>query len=385
MKAVIRPMEPADAPGVAKLRTLVYPHHPEAYYADWHDSVWSWLETHPLSGDMERWVVAAGDEVVGHLAAIPQYYRVNGERAVAHTPADYQVLPQHGFQALSLMRKFFRTVENCVACDMVPAVITLETRMGAVVAGDLQYRAKLLDVSRLPSPSLDDARALLGRDGDGPAEPPRPEDAHPNRPRAPIPAPARVLMNRSLRVIDGTLGAAFVGNGTTVETVESFDPSFDRLFDAVAGAIPCLAEKDAAFLRWRYGPGSPQHPVTVLGVRGGETLLGYAVLRVTREGMDGYILDLTTLPGRHDVARALLREAVRRFRRAGVQILRYRFLDAPTAPRSEDLWKLGFFPRDNRRNTLLVKFADPDLQGAAKDIDNWTYCVGDGESTFWVR
>jgi hypothetical protein len=283
------------------------------------------------------------------------------------------------------MRKFFRTVENCVACDMVPAVITVETRMGAVVAGDLQYRAKLLDVSRLPSPSLDDARALLGRNGEGPAEPPRPEDAAPNRPRAPIPAPARVLMNRSLRVIDGTLGAAFVGNGTTVETVEQFDPSFDRLFEAVASTIPCLAEKDAAFMRWRYGPGSPQHPVTVLGVRGGETLLGYAVLRVTREGMDGYILDLMTLPGRHDVARALLREAVRRFRRAGVQILRYRFLDAPTAPRSEDLWKLGFFPRDNRRNTLLVKFADPGLQGTAKDIDNWSYCVGDGESTFWVR
>ena len=192
-------------------------------------------------------------------------------------------------------------------------------------------------------------------------------------------------MNRSLRVIDGTLGAAFVGNGTTVETVEQFDPSFDRLFEAVASTIPCLAEKDAAFMRWRYGPGSPQHPVTVLGVRSGETLLGYAVLRVTREGMDGYILDLMTLPGRHDVARALLREAVRRFRRAGVQILRYRFLDAPTAPRSEDLWKLGFFPRDNRRNTLLVKFADPGLQGTAKDIDNWTYCVGDGESTFWVR
>src|SRR5215207_5899679 len=170
-------MEPADAPGLAKLRTLVYPHHPEAYYADWHDSVWSWLETHPLSEDMERWVVAAGDEVVGHLAAVPQYYRVNGERAVAHTPADYQVLPQYGFQALSLMRKFFRTVENCVACDMVSAVITVETRMGAVIAGDLQYRAKLLDVSRLPSPSLDDARALLGRDGEGPAEPPRPEGA----------------------------------------------------------------------------------------------------------------------------------------------------------------------------------------------------------------
>ncbi len=385
MKAAIRPMEPGDAPGVAKLRTLVYPHHPEAYYTDWHDSVWAWLQTHPLANEMERWVVAAGDEVVGHLAAIPLHYRINGERVVAHTPADYQVLPQYGFQALSLMRKFFRTVDNCVACDMVPAVITVETRMGAVVAGDLEYRAKLLDVSRLPAPTLDDARALLGRDGGEPAEPPRPEDAHPNRPRASIPAPAKVLLNRSLLAIDESLGAAFVGNGPKVETIEDFDASFDRLFEAVADAVPCLAEKDAAFLRWRYGPGSPQHPVTVLGVRGGETLLGYAVLRVTREGMDGYILDLTTLPGRHDVARALLREAARRFRRAGVQILRYRFLDSPTAPHSGDLWRLGFFPRNNRRNTLLVKFADPGLHKAAKSTDNWSYSVGDGEATFWVR
>lgn len=385
MKAVIRPMEPADEAGVAKLRTLVYPHHPEAYYTDWHDSVWSWLETHPLSDDMERWVVAAGDEVVGHLAAVPQFYRVHGERVVAHTPADYQVLPRYGFQALSLMRKFFRSVENTFACDMVPAVITVETRMGAVVAGDLQYRAKLLDVSRLPSPNLDDARALLGRDGEGPAEPPRPEDAPPNRPRASIPGPAKAILNRGLLAIDETLGAAFVGNGLKVETIERFDPSFDRLFDRVAATVPCVAEKDAAFLRWRYGPGSPQFPVTVLGIRGGDTLLGYAVLRVTREGMDGYIMDLTTLPGRPDVARALLRESARRFRRAGVQILRYRFSDAPTAPRSEDLWKQGFFPRDNRRNTLLVKFADPGQHKAAKDVDNWSYCVGDGESTFWVR
>ena len=385
MKAVIRPMEPADAPGLAKLRTLVYPHHPEAYYADWHDSVWSWLETHPLSEDMERWVVAAGDEMVGHLAAVPQYYRVNGERAVAHTPADYQVLPQYGFQALSLMRKFFRTVENCVACDMVPAVITVETRMGAVIAGDLQYRAKLLDVSRLPSPSLDDARALLGRDGEGPAEPPRPEDAVSNRPRASIPAPAKALMNRSLRVIDGTLGAAFVGNGLKVETVETFDPSFDRLFDAVAGAIPCLAEKDAAFLRWRYGPGSPQSPVTVLGVRSGRRMLGYAVLKAAFHGQDGYILDLTALPGRQDVVLALLRETVRSFRRMGVQIIRYRFVESPTSPRSADLRRLGFFSRRGRRHKLLVKFADTSLRETTGDLVNWSLAFGDGEAGFWLR
>ncbi len=118
---------------------------------------------------------------------------------------------------------------------------------------------------------------------------------------------------------------------------------FDELFEKVAVGVPCVPEKDAAFLRWRYGPGSPQFPVTVLAVKEGETLLGYAVLMVTSTGQDGYVLDLTTLPGRRDAVRALLRESVRSFRRVGVQIVRYRFLESATSPRSRDLRRLGFF------------------------------------------
>ena len=125
-------MEESDLAGVNKLRTLIYPHYPEAHYTDWHESVWNWLGTHPAADQLHRWVVAAGDEIVGHLAATPQYYRIDGRRVLAHTPADYQVMPQYGFQALSIMRRFFRTVENCVACDMVPTVIAVETRLGAV-------------------------------------------------------------------------------------------------------------------------------------------------------------------------------------------------------------------------------------------------------------
>jgi hypothetical protein len=106
-----------------------------------------WLERHPLGNEMQRWVlVTEEEEVVGHLAATPQYYRINGERVVAHTPADYQVLPKYGFQALLLMRKFFRSTENCVAVDMLPSVIAVETRLGAEEAGGMQYAAKLLNV-----------------------------------------------------------------------------------------------------------------------------------------------------------------------------------------------------------------------------------------------
>ena len=392
-------MEASDLAGVNKLRTLIYPHYPEAHYADWHESVWNWLGTHPAADELRRWVVAAGDEIVGHLAATPQYYRVNGRRVLAHTPADYQVMPQYGFQALSVMRKFFRTAENCVACDMVPTVIAVETRLGAVEAGKMRYAAKLLDVSRLPSPTVDDARRLLSRNGAGARgfyrgfEEPgagaavMEEELAPPlvRPRAPIPAPVKGLLNRGLAVVDEALGSG-MGSGVKVSRLSGeFDPSFDELFEDVAAVIPCIPEKDAAFLNWRYGPGSPQYPVTVLAAREGARLLGYAVLRVTREGEDGYLLDLTARPGRRDATRALLREAVREFRRQGAHIIRYRFSDSPTSPRMADLWRLGFFPRNDRINTLLVKFEDEGVQETARDIDNWSYVVGDGEATFWVR
>lgn len=122
MKVVVRPLERADLGGVARLRPLLFPDFPEAHDSEWHSSVWRWLGTHPLADRTHRWVLDAGGEVVGHLAAVPQYYRIEGQRVVAHTPADYLVLPGYGFHALSLMRKFFRTAENCVACDMLPAV-----------------------------------------------------------------------------------------------------------------------------------------------------------------------------------------------------------------------------------------------------------------------
>jgi hypothetical protein len=303
---------------------------------------------------MHRWVLATEEgEVMGHLAAVPLFYRIAGERVVAHTPADYQVLPGHGFHALSLMRRFFRTAENCVSVDQVQEAMAVETRLGAEEAGKLQYAAKILDVSQLP--------------------------------RVPKPLrPAMKLPSMGLRAVDGTLGSVF-GGDLEAEVLDGFDASFDELFESVAAAVPCVPEKDAAFLRWRYGPDSPQSPVTVLGVRDGETLLGYAVLRVTRQGDNGYLLDLTTRPGRHDAARSLLRSAIGHFARAGVYIIRYRFLESPISPRTSDLWRLGFFPRNNRCHTLLVKFADRGLHKTALDPANWAYSAGDGEMSFWVR
>lgn len=350
-KVMVRPLDdPSLETGVASLRIQAYPQFPETRDVEFYSSAYRWLKSHPLGNALHCWVAVDEDgRVVGHLAAMPQYYRIGGQRIVAHTPGDYMVHPRHGFQAISLMRAFFRTTENCVACDMVPAVIGVETRLGAEVAGQLQYAAKLLNVSRLPAPPIPSAvrrllnlgeqpviaRGYASRPGtlDGESQEDFGEHVAPPpvRPRAPIPAPAKALLNGGLRLVDEALGSG-VGGGLKAEVIEGFDESFDELFEKVAAGVPCVAEKDAAFLRWRYGPGSPQFPVTVLAVKEGEALLGYAVLMVNSTGQDGNVLDLSVLPGRRDVAQTLLRESVSSFRRVGVQIVRYRFLESPTTP-----------------------------------------------------
>jgi hypothetical protein len=409
MAVTVRQLEDAElgdeelAEGIMNLRAAAYAYDdPQFRHPEHYSHVYRWLRAHPLGDEMRRWAVFDGDRVVGHVAALPQYYRLGGQRVVAYSPGDYMVHPDYGFHALSLMRKYFRTCENLVTCDMVPTVIQLERRMGAAEAGQMHYAAKLMNVSKLPSPPLpapverilnlvSHSVPLRGgpdnRSGRGSTESapePREQQAQRLRPRLPIPAPVKGLMNRGLAVADEVLGAA-PEKGSRVEVVEEFDESFDELLETITRIVPCVAEKDATFLRWRYGPDSPQAPVTVLGVRREGKLLGYAALAVTSTREDGYILDLMVLPGHYEVARALLREAVRFFRRAGVQIIRYRFLQSSTSPRSRDLWRLGFFFRGSRGNTFLVKFSDQRLHQMALRLDNWSYSLGDGELTFWLR
>lgn len=409
MTVTVRQLEDAEfedaelADGIMNLRLAAYTYDdPQFRHPEHYSHVYRWLRSHPLGDEMRRWAVFDGNRVVGHVAALPQYYRLGGQRVVAYSPGDYMVHPNYGFHALSLMRKYFRACENLVTCDMVTAVIQVERRMGAEEAGKMHYAAKLMNVSKLPIPPLpapvDRALNLVNSpasthghsdhrtERENMEAPPESQEqqAPPTRPRLPIPVPLKELMNRGLHAIDKVLGAVS-GKDLRVEVVEEFDESFDELFESVAGVVPCVAEKDAAFLRWRYGPDSPQTPVTVLGVREEERLLGYAALAVTSTREDGYILDLTTLPGRYDAARALLREAVRFFRREGVQIIRYRFLRSLTSPRSRDLWRLGFFFRGGRGNMFLVKFSDRRLHEMALRLDNWSYSLGDGELTFWLR
>lgn len=401
MKAAIRQLEPGESQEkVHGLRVLAYPEHEDVRDTAFFDRMYGWYGRHPLADHMQRWISETEDgEVVGHLAAMPLYYRVNGERVIAHTPGDYMVHPEHSFQALALMRRFFKSVDNTFACDMVPAVITVESRFGAEVIGQMQYAAKLLNVARLPLPPVPErlrkalglpsgfspARGYTGHQDEGHAELGEPEPPPEPRPRAPIPAPLRSALNGGLEALDRLLAKSY-GAGYEVERVDHFDEGFDRLFEKVAAVTPCIQEKDAAFLNWRYGPDSPQQPVEVIAVRGRRELLGYAVVKVIDKARDSFILDLMVLPGYTEVARALIREAVRLSRKRGADMIRYRYLESAATPREADLTRMGFFSRGaTRRNSILVSFEDEKQHALATDLSNWSYNIGDGEPTFWMR
>ena len=353
--ATIRPYDDErDFEATLRLRAASYPGWKDAADAEWHGAVYRWLGTSPDADQMHRWVLEVRGAVVGHLAAVPLRYRIGGRSVVAHTPADYMVLPGHGFHAVALMRTFFQACPSYIACNVAGQVSTIERAFGSTVVGPLTQGVKVMDIAN-----------------------------YPRLPRA-VPRPAARLAATGLRILDRAM-VSRGAKGLRVEQIATFDASFDTLFEAVAERVRCIPEKGAAFLRWRYGPGTPR-PVTVLAVRDGGALVGYAVLRTTSQ-REGFVLDLLTMPGRPDVARALLAEAARRFWRDGAFVARYRFTESVAGPSIADLRSMGYRLGAGRERQLelLAKLEDSAAQAEAAELEHWSYNLGDGEASFWVH
>jgi len=363
---VLRPYEDRDLPGTLELRPRVYPGWKDAGDAAWHTAVYDWLGRNPVDAPMHRWVLDDDGAIVGHLAAVPLAYRIGGARVIAHTPTDYMALPGYGFHAVALMRTFFQATASYAACNVAGEVSKIEGLFGPARVAGLQQAVKVLDLGRYP------------------------------RLASPLLRPLARVAALGIRAVDAIRSRA-PSDGVEIgeaDPASAFDASFDQLFEAAASAVTCIPEKTAAFLRWRYGPGTPR-PVRLLTARDAAgNLLGYAVARTTGSG-DGFILDLSTAPGRRDAARALLVEAVRQFWRERAFVVRYRFLPSAVSAARSDLVRLGFrFPggtrgvlpgaRPERQLELSVKLADPAGQAAAVVPEHWSYNLGDGEASFWV-
>ncbi len=105
----------------------------------------------------------------------------------------------------------------------------------------------------------------------------------------------------------------FYRDDYVTRTVDRFDDRIEHFFEVAARPFALIQLRDQRTLNWRYVD-RRAGPFTIRIAEAGGELLGYAVTRATASGAD--LADLLALPGREDVAYALIRDAIDLGRRA---------------------------------------------------------------------
>jgi GNAT superfamily N-acetyltransferase len=104
----------------------------------------------------------------------------------------------------------------------------------------------------------------------------------------------------------------------SITTLERFDGRTDRLFDEAARPFDFLVVRSSDYMNWRYRDPAAAHFTVRIAEQEGR-ILGYLILKISQG--EGYIADLLALPERVDVVRSLIRDALRIFREARVELV----------------------------------------------------------------
>jgi hypothetical protein len=104
--------------------------------------------------------------------------------------------------------------------------------------------------------------------------------------------------------------------GGSITALERFDDRIGGFFDEAARPFDFIVVRSRDYLNWRYcDPAAGRFTIRAAEQEG--RLLGYLVLKIAER--EGYIADLLALPGRSDVVRSLIEDALHIFREAGVE------------------------------------------------------------------
>ena len=133
----------------------------------------------------------------------------------------------------------------------------------------------------------------------------------------------------------------------SIHSVERLDERFDAYFEQAATAFDFIYMRDREFMDWRFlDPRGGNFTVRLAETDG--QVLGHSVLKAT--GARGYIVDLLALPGREDVVRALLDDALRQLRARDVAAVHAWMVK--NHPYMRELRRLGFV--NSRHETGLT-------------------------------
>ena len=247
---------------------------------------------HSSATSMDRHTIARVDgRIAGVVLRVPRDFIVRGEMLHGSTGADVSLHPDLQGQGLfGRLREFSvqDSADHCVQLHLLtsrhPTVVRAQERGGAIVVANRQ--------AHLFRPT--DARRAAQR-----------LDALPRWLPRPVAGP--VLRGASGLQSLRHRGSARPSGSHALVTIESFDERVDDLFRRASETFDLIGARTAAFLNWRLCDERAGRFI-VRAVFDGGGMLGYCVLKPSTGAAT--VADLLAVPGREDVARALVADAV---------------------------------------------------------------------------
>ena len=251
-----------------------------------------------------HWVSEIDGRVVAMLLAIARRVRVGGRDYLAQESVDAAVDPRYqGARLYSSMAEHVATVAENAEFDLA---FWYGTNPRTRLRQRSEHRKALANpIQVLQKPYR--ARTIVARR----------REKHGGR----VPAPLAVLRIKA-EVAFNRLGHRPYWRPAKcawpITTLERFDERIEGFFSEAARPFDFVIVRDKNYMNWRYcDPAAARFTVRFAEQEG--RILGYLVLKVS-DG-EGYIVDLLALPGRIDVVRSLVEDALHFFREAGVELV----------------------------------------------------------------
>lgn len=167
-----------------------------------------------------------------------------------------------------------------------------------------------------------------------------------------------------------------------LRVVLEFDDAFDELWGEFARDVPVAAQRSSRYLRWRFSA-NPSARYKTYGLYEAGGLVGYVIFRVVDKhgGRVGYVMELIHRPGRVDVGRALLQQAIHDIALDGGEVVLAWNLSH--SPNRASYRRTGFVPLPRRLRPIELHFGARHLgeerTEAVCNRRNWylSYCDSD--------
>lgn len=262
-------------------------------------------------------IIEDGDRLIGFNGQLQRHWLAGGVRSIGCDYVESATLPEYQGRGLygrrlDVAKRYGTVGEFDLVFGSHPATQHDSKKRGdGWLGATLDNLVRPLDVgkyvrrARPDRPTTSQTRIAIER----------------GRRRLPRPLIARRLAWR-LRMLRQRLAyraLRFPRGSWSVRTVAEFDERITAFFEAAASAFDLIQVRDREFLNWRYAD-RRAGPFTIRIAEDGDTILGYVVVRALATGAD--LADLLVLPGRDDVAYALVRDALDVARAAGAPAMR---------------------------------------------------------------